>query len=764
MKLSSIQRITVKRQDCNSIRSVWPVIVVVVLSASFTVVAETEPNNTRAQANVMAFNPNGQATMTGRINPLSDLDFFSITTPSFAGQATLVITMTPTSADRGLDARIQLQNTSGTVLTDKDVGFDNAPETNSYNQSIANTTYFVVCRSADIFDAGSGDYTLQISLVLPQPNLVPYQPPGWSDKIVVSKATGTASDSAGLTSTNILYVDWAVSNSGNTATINRFYTAFYIDGVLNRSWFTDPPLNADFFVNVQDYEIGPLSVGTHSLRIITDSTGTIPESNESDNEFTKTITVLDDDLNDQLSGALALGALNQTLTMPGGIDAPTDVDMFSFTVVGDQRVSFDVDQTSGLDSYIRLFDASGVELAANDDTGGPGETTGVDSYLEYTFTGGGTFYVGVSGFTNTNYNPLTGAGDINGSAGSYALVVSPGLAGTIRRPGDTADYLVDILGFGANPSAIKTNQGTWIVIHGWNSSRTNGNIFAVASALSETRPGDQVLTLDWRAAADVLLPFAAEDSILPVAELAASALVRFGFSGTNLNLVGHSFGSYVSDEIAQRIPGGVNTIITLDPAADVLGGYDSDAIGVVDFAVHSLFSWSFHSSSVAGNEYTPTTSDESFVVESGADPITAHGNVVFLFAYILMHSTDIVSQFFLIADLLQGKSGPWLPDQYSSLDGTTPGYEARITTSDEGKVPQSLEFVKFPSLSLAKSGNDVVIAWPAYYTDFALQSSTLGGQFDPWTDVSVQPSIVGQFNVVILPRVEAKRFFRLVRP
>ena len=158
------------------------VIVVAALSACSLVAAESEPNDTRAQANTLTLNLNGQATTTGRINPRSDLDVFSVTTPSFAGHGTFSITMTPTSADHGLDAWIQLQNTSGTLLADRDVGFDNSPETLTFTQAAANTTYFITCRSADLSNAGSGNYALQVNLLLPQPNLVPYLPSGWSDR------------------------------------------------------------------------------------------------------------------------------------------------------------------------------------------------------------------------------------------------------------------------------------------------------------------------------------------------------------------------------------------------------------------------------------------------------------------------------------------------------------------------------------------------------------------------------------------------------
>jgi len=42
---------------------------------------------------------------------------------------------------------------------------------------------------------------------------------------------------------------------------------------------------------VSDYNLGTLSVGTHTLTIRTDTAGVVAESNESDNEYTKTITI-----------------------------------------------------------------------------------------------------------------------------------------------------------------------------------------------------------------------------------------------------------------------------------------------------------------------------------------------------------------------------------------------------------------------------------------------------------------------------------------
>src|SRR5581483_3840430 len=116
-----------------------------------------------------------------------------------------------------------------------------------------------------------------------------YQPSGWSDKIVVSTVTGTSTDSSPLTTADTLYVDWAVANFG-TASAGSFQTSLYVDGVLQTSW-SSSSLPASSYTYVQDYAIGPLSAGSHTITITADSGNTVTESNESDNSYTKNITV-----------------------------------------------------------------------------------------------------------------------------------------------------------------------------------------------------------------------------------------------------------------------------------------------------------------------------------------------------------------------------------------------------------------------------------------------------------------------------------------
>jgi hypothetical protein len=113
-----------------------------------------------------------------------------------------------------------------------------------------------------------------------------------SDKIVVSKVSGSTTDSSPLYATDTLYLDWAVINNGTKATSVQVYTDLYLDGTKIHSWYYNPPFNPTDFIHAGGgYSIGSLSAGTHTLKIVTDATHAINESNENDNEYTKTINV-----------------------------------------------------------------------------------------------------------------------------------------------------------------------------------------------------------------------------------------------------------------------------------------------------------------------------------------------------------------------------------------------------------------------------------------------------------------------------------------
>ncbi|MGL6195628.1 MAG: choice-of-anchor Q domain-containing protein [Thermoguttaceae bacterium] len=102
-----------------------------------------------------------------------------------------------------------------------------------------------------------------------------------------------------------------------------------------------------------------------------------------------------------------------------------DVDMYRLVVsANDVGVDFTFN-TSGvamLDTYMRIFDANGVQLAFNDDI----SVTNRFSELTYTFDTAGEYYIGISSYGNRRYNPQTPASGSGGATGEYELAVLRG--------------------------------------------------------------------------------------------------------------------------------------------------------------------------------------------------------------------------------------------------------------------------------------------------------------------------------------------------
>src|SRR5438128_227210 len=104
---------------------------------------------------------------------------------------------------------------------------------------------------------------------------------------MVASANGDRSNSRIVYARQSQYVDWAVLNGGSGDVNSTFYTYLYVDGIYQTSWFTSL-LPAPNYTHVDDYSLGTLSVGTHTVKIVTDATGVISETNESNNQYTKT--------------------------------------------------------------------------------------------------------------------------------------------------------------------------------------------------------------------------------------------------------------------------------------------------------------------------------------------------------------------------------------------------------------------------------------------------------------------------------------------
>jgi hypothetical protein len=185
-------------------------------------------------------------------------------------------------ADSPLALRYQwrFNGTSLAGATDPTLAFDNVTlgQAGSYSIVLANTWGSITSAPA-------------LLTVAQLPNLAPYKPAGWSDKIVAATNSSSTLDAGIIYSNQDVYVSWAVLNAATNGDISsRFYTALYVDGALASTWYSDS-LSAGYYNYITAFDVGKLATGPHTLRLDTDTTSAISESNENDNSYTRTIIV-----------------------------------------------------------------------------------------------------------------------------------------------------------------------------------------------------------------------------------------------------------------------------------------------------------------------------------------------------------------------------------------------------------------------------------------------------------------------------------------
>jgi Ca2+-binding RTX toxin-like protein len=261
-------------------------------------------------------------------------------------------------------------------------------------------------------------------------------------------------------------------------------------------------------------------------------------------------------------------------------------------------------------------------------------------------------------------------------------------------------------------TTLTESSKTWVIIHGWNDNPDDrsdtdpqtgntGDFTDIAEVLANVNSNDTVFLLDWRQAAaggklneadsnlNALLKlgnYTAAKWIRPVAEFTVKALKSFGIDTvtalTNLNLIGHSLGSLLGNEIARIYKDGltennesvivgngigVNAIVALDPPSQtnlslfssfIPGiGYDIDgrtpeadfidpSLGIYlpKFSEVSNFSRAFVGSrSLAGNQLFAEQADESIQLDFGRnfDLGEEHGWVVQNFKRLIDESAKL---------------------------------------------------------------------------------------------------------------------------
>ncbi|GAB4181579.1 MAG: hypothetical protein Fur006_16750 [Coleofasciculaceae cyanobacterium] len=156
--------------------------------------------------------------------------------------------------------------------------------------------------------------------------------------------------------------------------------------------------------------INNLNFGNKAISVLAEPNDTIPLAIDSGLSSTNSGTFKD------------TGAIGDNPNVLG-----QDVDFVKFQLNAGDKVTIDIDtnqQATSFDSYLRLFDASGNQVAFNDNGTASGETSSLDSYLEFTATTSGTYYVAVSSNGNSSYNPFAQGSGASGSTGNYNVEVS----------------------------------------------------------------------------------------------------------------------------------------------------------------------------------------------------------------------------------------------------------------------------------------------------------------------------------------------------
>ena len=136
------------------------------------------------------------------------------------------------------------------------------------------------------------------------------------------------------------------------------------------------------------------------------------------------------ELIDNTIGSSALQNINSGETLLGNIGndsgsnvGDTDVDLYRFVPTADGKVNIEtIVERFGTDTYLRIFDSAGNQIAANDNK----SDTDRNSFIELDVTAETEYYIGVNGSSlqAQQYNPLTGEGAAPGSQGNYNLSIS----------------------------------------------------------------------------------------------------------------------------------------------------------------------------------------------------------------------------------------------------------------------------------------------------------------------------------------------------
>ncbi|MGK7892841.1 MAG: DVUA0089 family protein [Xenococcus sp. (in: cyanobacteria)] len=112
------------------------------------------------------------------------------------------------------------------------------------------------------------------------------------------------------------------------------------------------------------------------------------------------------------------------------LEEANDVDLFAVQLNAGETIFADINAEingSDLDSVITIFDAAGNLLVQNDDNSfefGGDFVTELDPFQQFTAIEAGTYYIGVSSFSDSEYDPTVAGSNVGETSGAYSLILS----------------------------------------------------------------------------------------------------------------------------------------------------------------------------------------------------------------------------------------------------------------------------------------------------------------------------------------------------
>ncbi|MDH3461143.1 MAG: hypothetical protein OEM00_09250, partial [Burkholderiaceae bacterium] len=194
------------------------------------------------------------------------------------------------------------------------------------------------------------------------------------------------------------------------------------------------------------------------------------------------------DVGDTLATALnpALGA-DQSVNVVSNIANLLDVDLHRVDLNGGDQLTVNMSNAASLYAYARIFDAAGNQLQLLSQLFSPGSGNAPQSWVAPST---GIFYVGISGYSNTTYDPNVADSGNNASyTGNYTLSLERLAAGSHRLSGITASAAS---GTPADANLPAANTGQTITLSGVGLVATDRVVFTTIDANGNL--SDQTLT------------------------------------------------------------------------------------------------------------------------------------------------------------------------------------------------------------------------------------------------------------------------------